>query len=575
MQNLTGNQGECSFKARSQEVALVLIVAAVFFLSPLGLSPFSSRGESREAVVVFNMVEQHNPILPLRNGYDIPSKPPFFHWWSVTASEVFGRISEFSVRFPSGIAAVLTLAIFFLFLRTFERRENSYLSTLILGTSFEFMRNSALARVDLVFTLWLTLGTLYLFRTFSNMRSGSPYLTSFAISTISLAFAALTKGPAGIVLPWAVAGLYLLATVGIKKIPFLKCVLSVALSIALAFVWYYAAWKIGGQRFLDVHLMRENVARVLGTKGYITGHASPFYSTVLLLIIGMLPWSLLLPQLVRAVWNKRKTYLSSDSGFIFFSLIWLLTYVIFFSITSSKRSVYLLPAFPALAYLLAAVALKESPNFSQLWRRLVGVPTILLGGGILLSVAIMQGIASAYNGKLDVFTFIKPRDKEAIEIALATYSANVAEGALFIISGAILIFSGVHFLKNRPTSAARYLAIGTGLFTLVINLIVYPPISSANSPREFAQEINKIVSQGDRMFQYMKVFYPAVFYAKRNIEFVATPPKLVPGTRAYMLVEYPLLEQVRERFPNVKSVAESKTRAAFGKEKLALVSFGG
>ncbi len=575
MQNPTDMQGNSSFTSHFMESVTVFIIAAIFFIAPLSLSPFSSRGESREAVVVFNMIEQQNMILPLRNGFDIPSKPPFFHWWSVMTSSFLGELSEFSVRFPSGLAAVLTLTLFFSFLRAFESRENAYLSTLILGTSFEFIRNSGLARVDLVFTLWLTLGTLYLFKTFSNIQSFKPSLAAFSISSISLTFAALTKGPAGIVLPWTVAGIYLITTIGIKRIPYFKCILSVSFSVALALVWYYSAWKIGGQRFLDVHLMRENVARVLGTRGYITGHASPFYSTFLLLFIGMLPWSLFLPQLVCGIWCNRKKYFSIESGFVFFSLVWILTYVVFFSITSSKRSVYLLPAFPALAYLLAAVALKEIPRLNQLWRRLIGFPVIFLGGVVLLAVTLMQGVATAYQGKLDAFSFIKPRDKEVIELVLATYSANIWEAALFIFCGALLIFSGMHFLKNRPATATRYLAFGTGLLTLIVNLIVYPPISTANSPRVFVAEINNIVSKTDRLFQYMKVFYPAVFYAKRNIEFVATPPKLLPGTRAYMLVEHTLLDQVRERFPNVKTVAESKTRAAFGKEKLALVSFGG
>lgn len=46
----------------------------------LGLTDFNTKGEPREAVVAYTMLEHGNWILPINNGGNIPYKPPFFHW---------------------------------------------------------------------------------------------------------------------------------------------------------------------------------------------------------------------------------------------------------------------------------------------------------------------------------------------------------------------------------------------------------------------------------------------------------------------------------------------------------------
>ena len=58
---------------------IVTILAIVMLIPFLGLTEFNTKGEPREAVVAYTMLEHGNWILPINNGGDIPYKPPFFH----------------------------------------------------------------------------------------------------------------------------------------------------------------------------------------------------------------------------------------------------------------------------------------------------------------------------------------------------------------------------------------------------------------------------------------------------------------------------------------------------------------
>ena len=56
---------------------LLLIVACVTILPFLGLADFHTKGEPREAVVAYSMLDSGDWILPRNNGGEIPYKPPF------------------------------------------------------------------------------------------------------------------------------------------------------------------------------------------------------------------------------------------------------------------------------------------------------------------------------------------------------------------------------------------------------------------------------------------------------------------------------------------------------------------
>ena len=86
-----------------------------------------------------------------------------------------------------------------------------------------------------------------------------------------------------------------------------------------------------------------------------TSHARPFYYYLYQLPIEFLPWTLLLPAVVVAA--RRQVFVPGadpDRRRAWrFALAWVGASVAFFSLSSGKRGLYLLPCFPALALLCA------------------------------------------------------------------------------------------------------------------------------------------------------------------------------------------------------------------------------
>ena len=87
---------------------LVLLLAACLMLLPfLGLTDYHTKGEPRESIVAYSMLESGNWILPENNGGDMAYKPPFFHWMITLFSVVGGAVSEYSSRLPSAVALIV------------------------------------------------------------------------------------------------------------------------------------------------------------------------------------------------------------------------------------------------------------------------------------------------------------------------------------------------------------------------------------------------------------------------------------------------------------------------------------
>src|SRR5262245_4922310 len=114
-----------AFKHLAAEAFYPLILACVcgiVFFANLGSTPFYDKGESREALVVRDIVLNGNWIFPLKVGQQIPSKPPLFHWVGASVSLLWGQMTETTVRFPSALFASLGVFLVYYLGRSEERR---------------------------------------------------------------------------------------------------------------------------------------------------------------------------------------------------------------------------------------------------------------------------------------------------------------------------------------------------------------------------------------------------------------------------------------------------------------------
>lgn len=351
----------------------VIIISAITLLPFLGNVDFTTKGEPREAVVAMSMLNQYNWILPINNGFDIPYKPPFFQWCIAAFSLVTGHVSEFTSRLPSALSLIIMLCAGALFYAKRKNNNVSLLAAIITLTAFEVHRAGTNCRVDMVLTMFIVCALYALYEWWERGCRWLPW-----IAVLCMSGATLTKGPVGMVLPCFVMFVFMLFTAWqqgklcgriIWKTTY-KLFLSAVLASVLPLIWYWAAYRQGGDQFMAL-VMDENVGRFLGKMKAVT-HANPWHYNFLMLIAGWLPWTLpLLLSLFVLPWRKfansftkgestGKVTLKSrimaamrkaDAVQVFTWLSFLLI-LFFYCIPKSKRGVYLLPCYPFMAVLI-------------------------------------------------------------------------------------------------------------------------------------------------------------------------------------------------------------------------------
>lgn len=330
----------------------VLFTALVILWVPwLGETLFYSKGEPREAVVAVSMLNSGNWVLPVSCGTEIPFKPPFLAWLIAIFAVLFngGVVNEFIARLPSALAAIALVMASYAWVRRIRGERFGLCMALILATSVEFYRAAAACRVDMVLTACIV-GAIYLLFEVRQHRGGDNFWR-YAVATVLLTCAVLTKGPIGAFLPCLVAGLYMVFR-GDPFFPVLGRMAALCLaSCVVPAVWYYAAWLQGGDNFLNL-VWEENFQRLTGTMSY-ESHECPFWYNFITIIVGMLPWTLLaLMSLSAARRLVQRPF--KPAGLLAITAV--AAVVIFYCIPSSKRSVYLLPAYPFMAYGVASIA---------------------------------------------------------------------------------------------------------------------------------------------------------------------------------------------------------------------------
>lgn len=505
---------------------IVCVIAVMLTVPFLGLTDFYSKGEPREAVVAYTMVEHGNWILPINNGGDIPYKPPFFHWCIALFSLLQGHVSEFTSRLPSALALVAMSVGGFVFFAKRKNANMALLATLLSLTAFEVHRAGINCRVDMVNTAFMVGALFLMFRWWERGKHTMPWLAILCMSG-----ATLTKGPVGMLLPCAVMGVFMLTQRESLWSTVWRLGLTALLSLVLPLCWYYAAYLQGGDEFLRL-VKEENIDRLLGKMAY-ESHENPFWYNFLTLITGWLPYTLLFVfSLFVLPWKR-----FSKSGFMqsvrraepMQVFVWLAFGLIlfFYCIPKSKRSVYLLPCYPFMAWLMAQyvvwlVANRLSAVKAYAW--LMGVL------GVVLSVAFVvlkTGVVpdTLFHGK-------HAADNIAMLHALESISVSPSHLLFALLPAAVGVATIMTLLKKDDNLRNRVvwlsLSVVVTLF-LALDSTFQPVVLNTKADKSLAPQIEQRFDM-TKMYSYMSSpmlhFFSLNFYLGDRIQqFEKVKPK--------------------------------------------------
>jgi 4-amino-4-deoxy-L-arabinose transferase-like glycosyltransferase len=481
--------------------ALVLAVCSIVFFSGLRNIPFYEKGEPREGLVAWEIWKNGNWILPLRAGTQIPSKPPLFHWLAALVSLSAGSFNEFTVRFPSALLATLGVLLTYAAAVRLWGLGAGIAAAVVLATSPEWWRAATTARVDMTLTFFMLSTFLYFYFLY---KSGGGLGKSLLLALFA-GLATLAKGPVGAALPGVAALLFLWAKRDFAFIKRLHLPVAVPFGLVVAGFWYLLALEQGGEKFF----LRQIVHEIVGTPLGGAGHNHNIFYYVPALVAGMAPWSLFFPALAIFLFHERRRLAEAE---LLYPLVWFAAVFVVLSIALGKRSVYILPLYPAVALL-----------FGAWWRKLGdgGIPTcwgkfaaIATGSLWAFGAAILLAHALGWNLVETVAASLRPKDREGLALVLEAIERHrlviLLYAAFSALAALLLIYAAwKNCWRHVLATVAASMVV---LFWLAQN-IFHPALAAKYSFKPFMERAQKEAPGAPVVF-YRGANKAAAFYAR-------------------------------------------------------------
>jgi len=516
------NLSEDFFRRNEKWVLLLfLLLSYPLFFHRVGARDIWSPDEDEYFLVNREMVRDGHWIYPTANGQPYSIKPPLFNWLGSTASLIGGDVTELTCRLPSALAATLGLfAVYFLGRRLFGCRAAT-LATLVLATSPLYIEFGRWIQINMISTALLTatLGCFWWGYTDERRRTLA-YLLMYAAAGLGT----LNMGLVNVAMPALVIGVYLIVVKDVRHVLRMRLVRGLLVYLAVVAPWYAVVSLRPG--YAENLLIVTNFTRFF--KKWT--HTRPFYYYLGTTPPYFLPWFAWLPGAFWVCFSRRTR---EDRKRLLFPFVWAVGLFIFFSLSRTKRSEYLLPIFPALALLVGYLLDRGVARWteSDFWRRLVALPA-----GIVLVALTVTGPGLA------IFAATR---STAWFLAVLPVAILLAVGAPAIQLG----------LLRRRKGVETVLAV-VALLTAAVAYAVGPVIAKRNekkSPKAFCLEVEHFLRPGERLRTYR--FYKPAFgvYTGRFVESAEDPEALAGWFRSeapvYVVTKEKEFRRLGDGFP--------------------------
>jgi len=449
---------------------LVLLLAALLFLCNIWGYDLWAPDEPFFGEGAREMLRDGHWLVSHINGKVNSHKPPLFFWLIALFSMPFGEVLSFTARLPSVLAAIGTVALTMRLGRRMADERTAALAGLVLVTSLMFWDKARMAQIDAVlcFLIWVALAAFEAYRA-GDARGRHAGLLFWLAAVLAV----LAKGPVGLLLPLGIALVILIFDRDIARWRGFAPLLGPLLFAVVAGLWIGAVQLWGPEGYTVGGALKEHFID-RGIHGM--HHAQPFWYYLKVLPPQLLPWTGLVPGALLLAWRRR------DPGDRFL-LVASLFVILFFSISTEKRTLYALPALPAFALMTARLVgrILEWEGTAAISRRWATV-----GQGIVSSILVVAGLAVIFVRVLGPGVPVAPQYVELTE------SWMIWPLAIFLVvgglAGVVLLGRGKlleGLLAPAAAFAAAYLFVAT---------FAQPAINPYKSSRVFSLKIQEATS---------------------------------------------------------------------------------
>lgn len=299
--------------------------------------------EHRWADIVFGMFYRNDFLHPYLGEVRYYDKPLLSYWLIVLLAKMTGVLNATIVRIPSAAAGLLSVWSIYKIGCCVKDKSLGLIAGWLLITTFYFLFWARVSSADMLNVG----GCLFAVAWYLQHRTQQSFF-NYSIFFLTIALTCLCKGLVAAIVVFMVVGIDVLLQNSLRKHFNWRLLFSLlpAIVVYLLPFWLSAHFDNGVYGSNGLYLVyKENILRYF--KPF--DHQGPIYTYLLYLPIYTFPWAiLLLPALISL--PTRWASMSKESKWIVWSL---LTLFLFFSLSGSRRSYYVLPMVPWAILLIA------------------------------------------------------------------------------------------------------------------------------------------------------------------------------------------------------------------------------
>jgi 4-amino-4-deoxy-L-arabinose transferase-like glycosyltransferase len=408
------------------------------------------------------MLSDGHWLVPHVNGEVNTHKPPLFFWLIALFSLPLGEVTSVTARLPSVLAALGSVYLTVRLGRRTSGPRTGALAGAMLATTHMFWDKARWAQIDSLLCFFV----LVALSAFESFRAGTGGRRAGLLFWAAAGLAVLAKGPVGVLLPLGVALLTLALDRDLGSWRRFAPFSGPAAFVAVLAPWVVATMIWGGEYSVWGALREHFVDRAV----HGMHHAQPFWYYATVLPYALLPWSFLVFGAFLLAWRRRR---EGDDRFL---MTWAVFVVLFFSVSTEKRDLYVLPAVPAFALLTARLVGALAgwwPAGDGARGAVPGPRWVTVPLGIVAAILVAGGIAA-------------PLAVRKLDDALVAPAWGL---------GAVLLLGGLAVAAAAASGRALpavYRTAGAMAVTMVAAVtFVYPPLDADKSGRELARVVRE------------------------------------------------------------------------------------
>jgi 4-amino-4-deoxy-L-arabinose transferase-like glycosyltransferase len=289
-----------------------------------------------------------------------------------------------------------------------------------------------------------------------------------------------------------------------------KLYLGIPIFLLVTVPWVYLV-----QQATDGHWLSEFIY-IHHLKRYVAGagHRQPVYYYLTTMPADFLPWTIFAIPALIARWPYRQALKDVASQLC---LCWFMAILLFFTISDTKRDLYLLPLLPTVALLIACygVSLRDERDVLGAYLR-----WLTAGFFALLALGAFLVPAAAWRLRPDAWLAMLPAT-----LVLTIGSALVA----------------AYLLRRELRKAMMAIVALMTLSIIAAALWILPYLENFKSPRAFALEIKRLVPVSVPLYIYADTMHNFNYYAEREVIPLLTSPAVLEkllqtGQSGFLLV---------------------------------------